>query len=100
MAARVVGIDLGTTFSAIATVNEHGRPEIIATRDGEDITPSVVMFDGESPIVGSIAKRSAVANPHSVVQLVKRQMGNLTWSFLSANGVKYSAEEISAIILK
>jgi molecular chaperone DnaK len=100
MAARVVGIDLGTTFSAIATVNEYGRPEIVSNRDGEEITPSVVMFDGDSPIVGSIARRSAIANPLSVVQFVKRQMGNPSWSFPTANGGKYSAEEVSALILK
>lgn len=100
MASRVVGIDLGTTFSAIAIVNEHGRPEIIPNRDGEEITPSVVLFDGDAPIVGSIAKRGAVVNPLSVAQFVKRQMGVPTWSFRSSSGSKYSAEEISAIILK
>ncbi len=100
MAERVVGIDLGTTFSAIATINKYGRPEILANRDGEEITPSVVMFEGESPIVGSIAKRSAVANPYSVAQFVKRQMGNIAWNFRSAGGAKYSAEEISALIIK
>jgi molecular chaperone DnaK len=100
MTSRVVGIDLGTTFSAIAVVNEHGKPEIIPNRDGEEITPSVVMFEGTSPIVGSIAKRSAVVNPLSVAQFVKRQMGVPTWSFRSLDGSKYSAEEISALILK
>jgi molecular chaperone DnaK len=100
MPSRVVGIDLGTTFSAIASVNDHGRPEIIPNRDGEEITPSVVLFDGDAPIVGSIAKRSAVVNPLSVAQFVKRQMGVPTWSFRSESGSKYSAEEISAIILK
>lgn len=97
---RVVGIDLGTTFSAIAVVNDAGRPEIIPGRNGEETTPSVVLFDGKWPIVGSIAKRSAVANPLSVVQLVKRQMGNPAWSFRSDAGARYSAEEVSALILK
>jgi molecular chaperone DnaK len=98
--AKVVGIDLGTTYSAIATVNSHGKAEIVVNREGERITPSVVLFDAEGPIVGSIAKRSAVANPLNVVQCVKRQMGNQSWKFPSESGQIWKAEEISAIILK
>jgi molecular chaperone DnaK len=98
--AKVIGIDLGTTYSAIATINEHGKPEILANREGERITPSVVLFDGDAPIVGSIAKRSAVASPSNVVQFVKRQMGNPSWKFLTEQGQVWRAEEISAIILK
>ncbi len=97
---KVVGIDLGTTFSAISYVNKHGKAEIIANREGERITPSVVLFDGNTPIVGSIAKRSAVVDPLSVVANVKRQMGNPAWKFFTENGDVYTAEEISAIILK
>src|SRR2546426_10112088 len=98
--SKVVGIDLGTTFSAIAIINEHGKAEIIPNREGEQITPSVVLFDGEMPIVGSIAKRSAVASPLNVVQFVKRKMGNPSWKFLAESGAEYKPEEISAIILK
>ncbi len=98
--SKVLGIDLGTTFSAMAVVNEHGKAEIIPNREGERITPSVVLFDGELPLVGSIAKRSAVASPLNVVQFVKRQMGNPAWRFRSENGAVYTPEEISAIILK
>ncbi len=97
---RVVGIDLGTTYSAIAIVNKYGKPEILTNREGERITPSVVLFDGENPVVGSIAKRSAVANPFSVVQFVKRQIGDKSWKFRSENGEVYTPEEISAIILR
>jgi molecular chaperone DnaK len=97
---RIVGIDLGTTYTSIGFVNDHGKPEIIPNREGERITPSVVMFDGESPIVGSIAKRSAVANPEEVVQFVKRQMGVPSWKFRTGHGETFTAEEISAIILK
>jgi len=98
--SRVVGIDLGTTYSAIAVLNEHGKAEIIPNREGEPITPSVVLFNDEMPIVGSMAKKSAVQSPLNVVQFVKRQMGNPSWKFLSESGVQYSPEEISAIILK
>ena len=98
--SKVVGIDLGTTFSSIAVVNQHGKPEIIPNREGERITPSVVLFDDDMPIVGSIAKRSAVASPLNAAQLVKRQMGNPSWKFLTEAGEEYTPEEISAMILK
>lgn len=98
--SKVVGIDLGTTFSAIAIVNQHGKPEIIPNREGERITPSVVLFDGETPIVGSIARRSAVANALNCVQFVKRQMGNPSWKFRTDSGEVFTPEEISAMILK
>lgn len=97
---KVAGIDLGTTFSAIAVVNKHGKAEIIANREGERITPSVVLFDNETPLVGSMAKRSAVASPDNVVQFVKRQMGNPSWKFPTESGQVFSAEDISAIIIK
>lgn len=95
-----VGIDLGTTFSAVATINEDGKPEILPNREGERITPSVVLFDGAAPIVGTIAKQSAVGNALNVVQFVKRQMGNASWKFRTESGDTLTAEEISAIILK
>jgi molecular chaperone DnaK len=98
--ARVVGIDLGTTYSAIAIVNKYGKPEILANREGERITPSVVLFEGEDPIVGSIAKRSAVASPFNVIQFVKRQVGDKTWKFYTESAEAYTPEEISAMILK
>lgn len=97
---KVVGIDLGTTYSAIASVNQHGRPDIIPNREGERITPSVVMFDGEMPIVGSIAKRSAVTNPLNASQFIKRQMGESSVKFRTEDGGVYSPEDISAMIIK
>lgn len=96
----VVGIDLGTTFSAIAVVNDEGKPEIIPNREGERITPSVVLFDGDTPIVGTIARQSAAAKPLNVVQFIKRQMGNPSWKFRTEHGESFTPEEISAIILK
>ena len=97
---KIIGIDLGTTYSAVAVVNEHGKPEILVNREGERITPSVVLFDDEAPLVGSIAKRSAVASPLNVVQFVKRQMGDPTWKFRTESGNSYTPEEVSALILK
>lgn len=101
---RTVGIDLGTTYSAVAILRETGEPEILPNRDGEDITPSVVLFqsyDGrDEPLVGTMAKHSAAGAPDDVVQFVKRHMGDSAWRFDSSGGHSYTAEEISAIILR
>lgn len=97
----IVGIDLGTTYSAIACLNQQGIPEIIANEEAERITPSVVLFEGSEIIVGSIAKQNAIAEPTKVVEFVKRQMGKPKeeWYF-EHNGYEYSASEISSLILK
>src|ERR1700685_4440298 len=110
----VVGIDLGTTFSAIAYVNpDTGRAEIIPSPEQERITPSVVLFeDKDNVIVGKLAKQNAVADADHVVEFVKREMGRPLedisnkgqiefsgWN-RSFFGKKYSAQEISALILK
>lgn len=97
---KVIGIDLGTTYSAVATINDEGKPIIISNREGERITPSVVLFEGGTPIVGSIAKRSAVSSPLNTVQFIKRQMGDPSWKFRMDEGDVYTPEEISALILK
>ena len=96
----MVGIDLGTTFSAVARVNSLGKPEIIPNREGEMITPSVVLFQGDAPLVGTMAKRSAAVAPLDTVQFVKRAMGEPSWRFETTEGTQYRPEEISAIILK
>ncbi|MEI6197056.1 MAG: Hsp70 family protein, partial [Verrucomicrobiota bacterium] len=98
--APIIGIDLGTTFSAMAFINEEAVPEIIPNREGERITPSVVLFDGDSPIVGTIAKAAATTSPLNVVQFIKRQMGNKGWKFKTDGGTSFTPEEISALILK
>jgi len=77
-----------------------GKPEMLVNRDGERITPSVVFFDPDTILVGSMAKRSAARAPFDVVQFVKRQMGDKDWRFEPSVGGSYSPEEISAIILK
>jgi len=98
--SKVIGIDLGTTFSAVAYVNASGKPEIIPNRDGERIMPSVVFFENDNPIVGIAAKNSSVLEPLNVVQFVKRQMGNPSFKFNTEKGIEYTPEEISAIILR
>ncbi|MCQ4044142.1 Hsp70 family protein [Streptantibioticus rubrisoli] len=98
--SRVVGIDLGTTYSAVAVADAGGSAAIVRNREGENITPSVVMFQGETVIVGSQAKRSAATAPDHVVQFVKRYMGEPNPVYTSESGVPFRPEEISALVLK
>lgn len=98
--ARVVGIDLGTTYCAVAVADRAGRPSIVRNREGENITPSVVMFQGDTVVVGSQAKRSAATAPDHVVQFVKRYMGEPDPVYYAENGTPYRPEEISALLLK
>jgi len=98
MSNRAVGIDLGTTYSAIAQVNKHGVPEILANAEGDRITPSVVLFDGDDIVVGNYAKQAAVAYPDQVVDFVKRYMGDPDYGFAYRNEV-YEPERLSSFIL-
>jgi molecular chaperone DnaK len=97
---EIIGIDLGTTYSAVARLGADGRPEILRNRDGDNIMPSVVLFQGDVPIVGKMAKHSAATAPDDVVQYVKRAMGDPTWRFETSEGAAFRPEEISALILK
>jgi molecular chaperone DnaK len=98
---KAIGIDLGTTFSAVAQIDPYGKPQIIPNAESERITPSVILFDGATAIVGTHAKQSAVAEPEKIVDFVKREMGKSKTQFSREfNGHVYSAEELSAIILK
>ena len=95
--ARAVGIDLGTTNSAIAVL-EGGEPTIIPNAEGARTTPSVVAFSKTGEVlVGEIAKRQAVTNVDRTISSVKRHMGT-DWT-TEIDGKKYTAQEISARIL-
>ncbi|MBP5093466.1 MAG: molecular chaperone DnaK [Abditibacteriota bacterium] len=96
--SKTVGIDLGTTNSVIA-VMEGGEPVVIANAEGARTTPSVVGFSrtGER-LVGVTAKRQAILNPDRTVSSIKRHMG--TDFRVSIDDKKYTAEEISAMILQ
>ncbi len=96
---RVYGIDLGTTYSAIAYVDEHGKPVIIPNQESERITPSVVLFDGDNIIVGNTAKESAKVEPHRVVARIKQHMGDPNFVF-EYEGQAFSPEDISSFILR
>ena len=96
--SKTIGIDLGTTNSCMSVV-ENGRPIIIPNDKGERTTPSVVAFtkDGER-LVGVSAARQAAVNSDRTVTSVKRQMGT-GWN-INIDGKKFSAQEISAMILR
>ena len=94
-----VGIDLGTTYSCIASLNEHGQPVTIPNQEGELSTPSAVFFDGDQPIVGTEAIRNAIASPDRVVQHAKRYMGNAQ-KFWRIGDIRYSPVHISGLILR
>lgn len=96
--SKILGIDLGTTNSAMA-VMEGGEPTIITNEEGERITPSVVAFkeDGER-LVGELAKRQTVKNPDRTITSIKRKMG--TDHKVNIGDDEYTPEEISAMILQ
>ncbi len=99
---KIVGIDLGTTMSALAVV-EGGNPEIVLNAEGERITPSVVAFTEEGErLVGTLALRQAITNPERTVMEIKRKMGtNYRVKIKTSAWTKeFSPEEISAMILQ
>ena len=94
--AKIIGIDLGTTNSAVSVL-EGGEPVIIANNEGNRTTPSVVSFkDGETQ-VGEVAKRQAITNPNTVMS-IKRYMGED--HKVDIEGKEYTPQEISALILQ
>ncbi len=94
---KVIGIDLGTTNSAVA-VMEAGKPQILINSEGGRTTPSVVAYSNNQMIVGALAKRQAVANHENTVYSIKRQMG--TSKKVKLGDKEYSPEEVSAKILQ
>jgi len=96
---HAVGIDLGTTYSCLAYLNEHGEPITIPNRDGELSTPSAVLFDGDQVIVGTEALRHSILYPHRVVMHAKRYMGHSTHRW-QVQGKSYSPVDISTHVLK
>ncbi|MFW5984090.1 MAG: Hsp70 family protein, partial [Halobacteria archaeon] len=95
---KILGIDLGTTNSAMA-IMEAGDPEIIENSEGDRTTPSVVAFsdDGER-LVGKTAKNQAVQNPDRTIQSIKRHMGEEYE--VTVDDEDYTPEQISAMILQ
>lgn len=100
MAKYVFGIDLGTTYSCIAYVDETGRATVINNAEGSNTTPSVVNFDSSNQVVvGQVAKENAVIDPNNTMSLVKTLMGRSDFA-IRYNGEDKSPEEVSAYILR
>ncbi len=95
--SKIIGIDLGTTFSAVSVL-EGGKAKIIPNSEGGNTTPSVVSIKDGEILVGEVARRQAVANPKNTVRSIKRLMG--TKETIEVEGKKYTPQEISAMILQ
>ncbi len=97
---KLVGIDLGTTFSAIATLDDHGQPSTLANRDGDKLTPSaVLLLDGGHVVIGQPALDVALEQPGQVAALIKRRMGYPNYGRVVA-GRDHRPETLSALILR
>lgn len=97
---RIFGIDLGTTYSCIAYVNDAGKAEVVPNAEGDSTTPSVVYFeDSRNVVVGKTAKEELKTNPERVISLVKRRMGENT-RFSGVADSPLTPQEVSAHILR
>jgi molecular chaperone DnaK len=100
--ANIVGIDLGTTFSALAFLNAIGKPEIVPNADGERLTPSAIFFDEENSDtirVGVEAINSRHLNVERSVRWIKRHMGDTNYR-KHVDGKDWTPVELSGLILK
>ena len=96
---HVVGIDLGTTNSVVATVDDSGAVVVLPNASGGEITPSVVYFEPDgTAVVGEEAVHATAIDPENGVQLIKRAMG--TDSPLRIRGERHTPESVSALILR
>jgi molecular chaperone DnaK len=98
-ASKLLGIDLGTTFSAIATLDEHGRAVTLPNVEGEMLTPSAILLEEGCAVVGQAARDVALEQPEKVAQIVKRFMGHPKVGYL-VGGKEFRPETLSAILLK
>src|SRR5580693_114855 len=96
---KIVGIDLGTTFSAIATLDDRGQAITLPNLDGEMLTPSAVLLDGDGAVVGEAARDVALEHPDRAALLVKRWMGHSKFANPVA-GREFRPETLSAIVLR
>ncbi len=94
---KIIGIDLGTTRSAVAAFKD-GEPKIIENKEGERVTPSIVAFDGDERLVGKPAKNQMLTNQDNTVKSIKRHMGEDYT--VELEGDDYTPQEISSMILQ
>src|SRR5262249_30885982 len=98
-ASPVVGIDLGTTYSVVARVDDSGRPVTIVNAEGDLLTPSVVLLDGEEIVVGKEAVKALTNEPDHVAECAKRELGNPAFHQRLA-GRSVPPEVIEACVLR
>jgi molecular chaperone DnaK len=97
---NTVGIDLGTTYSTLAQLQQDGTPRSLQNADGKAMTPSVVLLGSDGKVVvGPSFERMSLEDPKNIVEAIKRQMGNKDF-FVVYQGKKLTPEFISALILK
>src|ERR1700746_1348815 len=97
---KFVGIDLGTTFSAIATLDDHGHPVTLPNRDGEMLTPSaVLLLDDGSAVVRTPALDASLEQPAHAAPAIKRRMGSPSLARPVA-GRDFRPETLSALVLR
>ena len=99
MADIAVGIDLGTTFSVVAHLDNQGRPWTVSNAEGDLTTPSVVFFDESAVIVGKEAVKAAEFEPRRIAQFAKRNMGD-RWLERPVCGRKLPPEVVQALVLR
>jgi len=97
VSGATIGIDLGTTFSAMA-VMEGGKPVVITNAEGTRTTPSIVHIKDEETIVGQVARNQAIVDPSHTVRSIKRKMGSN--EKIEIDGKEYTPEQVSAMILQ
>lgn len=98
--AHIIGIDLGTTYSAVATIGSNGHPYILKNQNGGELTPSVIYFDPDGTIlVGADAKDKLQEGEENIAMFFKRNMGNPDFRFY-AGDKEYTATDLSAILLR
>ncbi|RKS04470.1 molecular chaperone DnaK [Nocardiopsis sp. Huas11] len=96
----IVGIDLGTTNTVVAVMDETGRPEVLRNSDGTNTTPSVVYLSGGEAVVGTPARHQRLVSDTDVVERIKPHMGESGWQQLTSDGQRYTAEQLSAFIVR
>ena len=93
-----VGIDLGTTYSAVAYIDDTGRPVTLVNAEGDLVTPSVVLFEGHQPVVGKEALKALATEAEHVAQCAKRELGDRSYH-KSLQGAIYPPEALQALVL-
>ncbi|WP_028649101.1 Hsp70 family protein [Nocardiopsis sp. CNT312] len=97
---RTVGIDLGTTNTVVAVMDETGRPEVLRNSDGANTTPSAVYLSGGEAVVGTPARHQRLVSDTDVVERIKPHMGEAGWKHQTSDGQSYTAEQLSAFIVR